>query len=182
MIKTLFQSNTSMSVIDLSPDMKLTKNFTLRELANNEGAAANPQYLVSDYSLRFNTLLQIFRDRYGMPINPTSGYRQPAYNKKVGGSTNSLHLKACAADFVDKYKRTDFYMLSLWLGVLIDNDIIGAMNIYNNDDYYRYHIEAFSDIYLGYKKRRIRVYTNKDHYKRISDYYTPLGIEVTYNG
>lgn len=182
MIKVLYKSRTSSASVELPPEMKLTKNFTLKELANNQGSPANPQYIISEYSVLFNSLFQIFRDRYGLPIDPTSGYRQPEYNKKVGGNSNSLHLQACAVDFIDKYKRTDFYMLSLWLGVLIDNNIIGAVNIYSNGDYYRYHVEAFSDTFLGYKKRRIRVYTNKDHYKRISDYYKPLSIEVTYNG
>lgn len=182
MIRVLYQSRTSSCTEMLQGDFRLTKNFTLQELANNQGNSAYPKYIISNYSVIFNELLQLFRTRYGSPIEPTSGYRQPEYNKKVGGSSNSLHLQACAVDFVDKYKKSDYYMLSLWLGILIEKGMIGAINIYTIGNYYRYHIEAFSDVFLGYKKRRIRVYTNKDHYKRISELYEPLGIEVTYNG
>ena len=102
MIKTLYKSRTSSTAVELPPEMKLTKNFTLKELANNQGSPANPQYIISEYSVLFNSLFQIFRDRYGLPIDPTSGYRQPEYNKKVGGDSNSLHLQACAVDFIDK--------------------------------------------------------------------------------
>ena len=181
-MKIWYISTTSQSAISVPEDFRLSKNFVLHELANNEGDPAQPQYMISEYSMHFNELLQIFRDRYGRPIDPTSGYRQAAYNKKVGGDTNSLHLKACAMDFIDKYKYKDTRLLSLWLGVLFDNNITGAVNIYNNNGLYRYHVEAFSDIFLGYKKNRIRVYTDKDHYTVIATQYEPLGIEVTYNG
>ena len=42
--------------------------------------------------------LQALRNKYGNLI-VTSGYRCPAYNKRVGGSTNSAHLLGQAADF-----------------------------------------------------------------------------------
>lgn len=182
MIRVLYQTRTSSCTEMLQGDFRLTKNFTLQELSNNQGNSAYPQYIISNYSVIFNELLQLFRTRYGSPIEPTSGYRQPEYNKKVGGDPNSLHLQACAVDFVDKYKKPDYYMLSLWLGILIEKELIGAVNIYNNGNYYRYHIEAFSDVFLSYKKRRIRVYTDRNHYKKILAFYEPLGIEVTYNG
>lgn len=34
------------------------------------------------------------------PVKINSGYRSPAYNKKVGGSPNSQHMKGTAADIV----------------------------------------------------------------------------------
>ena len=181
-MKMWYVSTATQAAISVPENFRLTKNFVLNELANNEGDPSIPQYMISEYSMHFNELLQIFRDRYGMPIDPTSGYRQAAYNKKVGGDTNSLHRKACAMDFIDKYKNKDTRILSLWLGVLYDNGITGAINIYGNNGLYRYHVEAFSDIFLGYKKNRIRVYTNKEHYTVLATLYGPLGIEVTYNG
>ena len=42
--------------------------------------------------------LQALRNKYGNLI-VTSGYRCSSYNKKVGGATNSAHLKGQAADF-----------------------------------------------------------------------------------
>lgn len=42
--------------------------------------------------------LQKLRDKYGA-INITSGYRCPAKNKSVGGSSSSKHMQGLAADF-----------------------------------------------------------------------------------
>ena len=181
-MKIWYISTTSQAVISVPENFRLAKSFVLKELANNEGDPAQPQYEISEYSMHFNELLQIFRDRYFRPIDPTSGYRQAAYNKKVGGDANSLHMKACAMDFIDKYKYEYMTVLSMWLGVLYDSGIIGAIKIYKNGNLYRYHVEAFSNIFLGYKKNRIRVYTDKDQYAVIAAQYEPIGIEVTYNG
>ena len=43
-------------------------------------------------------LLQKFRDRIGAPVRLTSVYRSPAYNRAIGGATNSLHMQFRAAD------------------------------------------------------------------------------------
>ena len=42
--------------------------------------------------------LQRLRDLAGRPVIVNSGYRNPAYNKKVGGSSTSRHLMGEAAD------------------------------------------------------------------------------------
>lgn len=52
--------------------------------------------------------LNKWRDEYGKPIHIVSGYRSPAYNKKVGGSPSSLHMQGLAADIrlpSNKYDR-----------------------------------------------------------------------------
>ena len=43
--------------------------------------------------------LQKLRDRLGVPVIITSGYRCEKHNKEVGGAINSLHLTGQAADF-----------------------------------------------------------------------------------
>ena len=43
-------------------------------------------------------VLDLARERLGMPITVNSGYRCPAHNKAVGGVKNSQHLKGEAAD------------------------------------------------------------------------------------
>ena len=45
--------------------------------------------------------LQALRNKYGNLI-VTSGYRCSSYNKKVGGATNSFHVKGRAFDIVVK--------------------------------------------------------------------------------
>lgn len=43
--------------------------------------------------------LDPLRAKVGVPIYITSGYRSPAVNKAVKGSSLSAHLRGCAADF-----------------------------------------------------------------------------------
>jgi len=47
-------------------------------------------------------VLDRLRGLMGAPIQTTSVYRSPAYNKKVGGAKHSQHLKFCAVDFIVK--------------------------------------------------------------------------------
>lgn len=42
--------------------------------------------------------LERYRDALGGPVAIVSGYRDPAYNKRVGGASNSQHLYGNAAD------------------------------------------------------------------------------------
>ena len=72
---------------------KLSENFTVAEFACNDGS--DPVLIDSNLV----TLLQKIRDKFG-PVTITSGYRTPAYNKKVGGVSNSQHVKGTAADIV----------------------------------------------------------------------------------
>jgi hypothetical protein len=44
-------------------------------------------------------MLEIVRVRFGHPLTIVSGYRSPAWNKRVGGATRSLHVRGMAADF-----------------------------------------------------------------------------------
>lgn len=42
--------------------------------------------------------LEKYRARLGAGVSIVSGYRDPAYNKKIGGATSSQHLYGTAAD------------------------------------------------------------------------------------
>ena len=76
--------------------MQLTKNFALSEFACRDGSLPEGELLENCQELANN--LQVLRDQLGKPINIISGYRPPAYNKKIGGAKKSQHLLARAAD------------------------------------------------------------------------------------
>lgn len=76
--------------------MQLTKNFKLEEFACRDGSLPEGELLENCQELAEN--LQVLRDHLGKPINIISGYRPPAYNKKIGGAKKSQHLLARAAD------------------------------------------------------------------------------------
>ena len=76
--------------------MQLTENFHLDEFKCNDGTPVPEEYLENVKLLAKN--LQVLRDFVGKPITINSGYRSPAYNKKVGGASRSQHKLATAAD------------------------------------------------------------------------------------
>ena len=76
--------------------MKLTKNFQLSEFNCNDGTPVPEKLVPNVMELAIN--LQVIRDEIGEGMTILSGYRSPAWNKKVGGKPGSYHMKAMAAD------------------------------------------------------------------------------------
>lgn len=180
----LYNNEADTATITLSKTFHLTRNFILEELANNAGDPKEAQYIITKYSVEFNKMLQQFRDRYAAPIVPTSGYRQPAYNANLkGADPNSLHLRACAVDFIDYQNKSVYDILNSWIAILIAYDNIGAINIYNEGTGKRYHLEAFSNVFKLKKKIEIRVYTSKSDLWTFRTFYEGFkNIEVNYYG
>ena len=56
--------------------------------------------------------MQEARNRLGKPIRITSAYRSPAYNKRIGGVSNSTHVRFNALDLVTD-KPAALYLLLL---------------------------------------------------------------------
>lgn len=77
---------------------RLTKNFTLDEFQSSDGAIMPPEVLKNIKQLAEN--LQVLRDYVKKPIKINSGYRSPAWNKAVGGVSNSQHIQGKASDIV----------------------------------------------------------------------------------
>lgn len=83
---------------------QLSKNFSLPELtysstAVNKGIDNTPTpEVIASLQILVNNVLQPIREQIGKPIKISSGYRSPAVNASVGGSTNSDHCRGQAAD------------------------------------------------------------------------------------
>lgn len=77
---------------------RLTKNFTLDEFDSSDGAVMPSDVAKNVKELAEN--LQVLRDYVKKPIKINSGYRSPAWNKAVGGVSDSQHLKGKASDIV----------------------------------------------------------------------------------
>lgn len=84
--------------------MKLTKNFTLRELVYSTTALkqgidnAPTKSAMENLTALAVEVLQPLRNTLGKAIIINSGYRSPELNKAVGGVPTSQHLKGQAAD------------------------------------------------------------------------------------
>lgn len=107
---------------------QLTKNFSLAEFACKDGTPV-PAVLMANVE-QLAEQLQILRDYLGEPIHINSGYRTPAYNKRIGGARNSQHLLAKAADITTKSKTPK--QLSAIIEKLIAQKILrfGGMGVY----------------------------------------------------
>lgn len=87
--------------------MELTKNFRLEEFfvsdtADKLGIDNRPvyyDYVVHNLSLLCRYVLQPIRDKFGVPMVITSGYRCERLNEAVGGSPTSDHQDGLACDF-----------------------------------------------------------------------------------
>jgi zinc D-Ala-D-Ala carboxypeptidase len=83
----------------------LTPHFTYEELiasdfATRRGIDNKPPANVLPNLMRLAQLLEKVRMLVGVPIRVNSGYRSPALNRAVNGSTLSAHCDGRAADFV----------------------------------------------------------------------------------
>lgn len=72
----------------------LSTNFKVKEFACKDGSDT---VLIDSDLVK---VLQQVRDKFKVAVKINSAYRTTAYNKKVGGSTNSQHTKGTAADIV----------------------------------------------------------------------------------
>jgi GH24 family phage-related lysozyme (muramidase) len=74
----------------------VSNNFKVKEFACSDGDT-----IVVDVEF-VKTTLQKIRNHFNAPITINSAYRTPAHNKKVGGASNSYHMKGRAFDIVVK--------------------------------------------------------------------------------
>jgi len=84
--------------------MKLSANFSLNELTKSDTAIRHDidntpsMQVIDNLQDLVDNVLQPLREKFG-PVVVTSGYRSPAVNTKIGGSTTSDHCHGYAADF-----------------------------------------------------------------------------------
>ena len=75
----------------------LSPNFKVKEFACQDGT--DTIVLHTDFIV---DKLQKIRNHFNKPITINSAYRNPTHNKKVGGASNSYHVKGRAFDIVVK--------------------------------------------------------------------------------
>ena len=73
-------------------NVKLSKNFTVKEFACSDGT--DTVFI----SLALVNLLQKIRDHFGKAVIINSAYRTEAHNKSISGATYSQHKYGLAAD------------------------------------------------------------------------------------
>ena len=85
--------------------MKLTENFSLKELTSSQTAERkgidNTPSAEHQENLKSlcEMILQPIRDHFGQVVSVSSGYRSPELCVAIGSSTQSQHAKGQASDF-----------------------------------------------------------------------------------
>ena len=85
--------------------MKLTENFSLKELTSSQTAERkgidNTPSAEHQENLKSlcEMILQPIRDHFGQVVSVSSGYRSPELCVAIGSSTQSQHAKGEASDF-----------------------------------------------------------------------------------
>jgi hypothetical protein len=84
--------------------MQLSPNFSLRDLTCSEtadltGIDNTPPPGIVENLKRLAAGLEAVRALLGAPLEISSGYRCPALNEAVGGSSTSQHMQGLAVDF-----------------------------------------------------------------------------------
>ena len=99
----------SVKTYSLARDGKkqLTKDFKVKEFRCKDGS---DKILIDDDLVE---LLQQIRDAFGKPVTINSAYRSPAHNKKVGGASNSQHVKGTAADI--RVENVPPFVVAAWM-------------------------------------------------------------------
>ena len=81
--------------------MNLTPHFTLEELTftSHREFDNTPNVVQVNNLQRLAEFLEQVRNLLDKPIIIDSGFRSPEVNQAVGSTSNSQHLRGCAADF-----------------------------------------------------------------------------------
>jgi|TARA_B110000503_G_C7123200_1_gene403417 zinc D-Ala-D-Ala carboxypeptidase len=105
--------------------VRLSENFSLQEFTKSQTATRqgldntpNDEHLASATAL-FENVVQKVRDNFGVTVI-NSGYRGPALNTAVGGSSNSQHCKGEAVDI--ECPGTGNYDVAKWIESNLDFD------------------------------------------------------------
>jgi hypothetical protein len=91
--------------VKLSPDTVLSEHFKLGEFIKSETAIRKgidnspSEDHLENLKLVCQKILEPVRKHFGKPIRINSGYRGPALNAAVGGSSKSQHCNGEAVDF-----------------------------------------------------------------------------------
>lgn len=102
--------------------------FFNSDLADTVGIVNYPspeveQLVRSHITALVDHVLDPIRERWGVPVRITSGYRCKALNELVGGKDSSQHLAGYAADFtIDGLAPSEYRRLAFWCADHLDFD------------------------------------------------------------
>lgn len=134
----------------ISDESRIVPHFTFKEQANNESdeepkfrletmEAVEHQFMIEELRM---WAVETYPKQFGQSgLRVSSGFRNPLYNKKIGGASNSCHLDTRATDFdnIPEILFNDFEVA--WRVICSIHKRIGGIELYH----WGIHVDSFSD-------------------------------------
>lgn len=116
-----------MAIIKFSGS-KLTEHFSISEYAVNQTGTVK----LTAEAILHAQCLEEFRRWVGRIMRVNAWYRTPAYNKKVGGNSNSSHLRGVATDWGVSLTEEKFIKYAKkWKEICENHGIVGEAGLYS---------------------------------------------------
>lgn len=132
---------------------KLTENLTRKEYYTGWKKGDGRIRIYKDTML-FARIMQELRDQIGKPFIVQSWYRTPKMNERVGGISDSNHLKGCAMDFhIKGMKMTEANFIEIaqtYKMIIRDLEAFGLMD----------GLQGEAGLYNGWMHLGIQKYSN----------------------
>ena len=121
-------------------DGRIVPNFSLKEMANTV-ATDEVKLVLTPEVVEHAQMMQELRDWYGKPMEVSSWYRTPKFNRLVAGASNSAHLDGRATD-IDNIPQELFEAFEIaWQVICSRHNKIGGVEKYS----WGMHFDSFSD-------------------------------------
>lgn len=130
---------------------KLTKHFTVNEYQVNQTENCS----ITREAIEHADMLEEFRQWLKRPIVVHAWYRTSSYNKKVGGVSNSSHLKGLATDWSTNIKITEDKFIKYakkWKEICEKHNCVGEAGLYTWGMHLGSHI-AYSKTFYNWDSR-----------------------------
>ena len=164
-----------MSVITYSlkkdGDKHLTKDFRVREFRCKDGS----DKILIDTDLV--NLLQQIRDAFGRAVTINSAYRTPTHNKRVGGASNSQHVKGTAADI--RVQGVPPFAIAAWMEQYIKSVGKHACGYYPISLFCHVDVRATKVLFQEFKKSKTRTVTSFGFGNKYESYLAKKEEEMT---
>ena len=121
-------------------DGRIVPNFSLKEMTNTV-AKDEVKLVLSPAVVEHAQMMQELRDWYGKPLEVSSWYRTPAFNRLVGGASNSAHLDGRATDINNIPQELFPAFITAWQVICSRHNKIGGCELYS----WGMHFDSFSD-------------------------------------
>ena len=164
-----------MSVITYSlkkdGDKHLTKDFRVREFRCKDGS----DKILIDTDLV--NLLQQIRDAFDRAVTINSAYRTPTHNKRVGGASNSQHVKGTAADI--RVQGVPPFAVAAWMEQHIKSVGKHACGYYPISLFCHVDVRATKVLFQEFKKSKTRTVTSFGFGNKYESYLAKKEEEMT---